>query len=264
MPSGMLRRLLHRRPRMTVETATVPEGHRVYAIGDIHGRADLLTTLHRDILVDAANAGPGTRKIAIYLGDYLDRGLQSREVIDLLLDQPLPDFASIHLRGNHEHEAMAFLREPARGATWLRYGGDATLYSYGVRLPAETPPEERLEVLSKSLLAAMPTRHRAFLEALPLAWELGDYFFVHAGVDPDKALDRQDAADMMWIREPFLEAECDFGKVVVHGHSVTEVPDVRDNRIGIDTGACFTNTLTSLVLEGGSRRFLSTRPARPA
>lgn len=259
MPREMLKRFLNRRPRLTVGTARVPDGLRVYAIGDIHGRADLLRQMHRLIMTDAQAAGPGLRKLVVYLGDYVDRGLQSREVIDILLDEALPGFESVHLRGNHDHELLAFLEDPLASAAWLRYGGDATIYSYGVRLPTEAPAEDRLAMLRDRLQEALPARHYAFFASLPLTYEIGDYLFVHAGIDPDKPLDRQTPTDLLWIRDAFLEAEDDFGKIVVHGHSVTEDPEVRENRIGIDTGACYTNALSCLVLQGDRHRFLSTR-----
>jgi serine/threonine protein phosphatase 1 len=263
MPQAMLKRWLTRRPRVTVDTARVPNGLRVYAIGDIHGRADLLRLLHRQVAADAVNADPATRKLVIYLGDYVDRGLHSREVIDVLLEEPLPGFENIHLRGNHDHEFLAFMKDPEKSAAWLRYGGDATVYSYGVRLAADTPPEERLVRLGESLRETVPARHVEFFAGLPFTCEVGDYLFVHAGIDPDKSLDQQTPEDLLWIRDAFLEADCDFGKVVVHGHSVTEDPEVRENRIGIDTGACYTNALTCLVLQGDRHGFLSTRDPRP-
>jgi serine/threonine protein phosphatase 1 len=258
MPREMLKRWLYRKPRVTVETACVPVGTRVYAIGDIHGRIDLLRQMHQRIRLDAATAPGDLRKIAVYLGDYVDRGLHSREVIELLLEEPLPGFESIHLRGNHDHEMAAFLAGESDGAAWLRFGGDATLYSYGVRLPSDVPREERLSLLRDQLRQAVPPRHVAFLEGLAFSFVLGDYLFVHAGIDPEKPLDRQTPADMLWIRDAFLEADADFGKVVVHGHSVVEVPEVRENRIGIDTGACYTNVLTCLVIDPEAQRFLST------
>jgi serine/threonine protein phosphatase 1 len=256
----MLKRWLgNNRPRVTVDTAQLPSGLRVYAIGDIHGRVDLLRMMHRRIVEDAGGVESETRKLAVYLGDYIDRGLHSREVIDVLLDEALPGFESIHLRGNHDHEFLAFLEDPTKSAAWLRYGGDATLYSYGVRLPADTPAEARLQRLGELLRAAVPPRHIEFLASLPFTCEVGDYLFVHAGIDPDKPLDAQTPHDLLWIRDAFLEADSDFGRVVVHGHSITELPEVRDNRIGIDTGACYTNALTCLVLQDNKFGFLSTR-----
>ena len=264
MPREMLKRWLTRRPRMTLDVAEVPSGLRVYAIGDIHGRVDLLRQLHRRIIADAAQADPAMRKLLIYLGDYVDRGLYSREVLDVLVRERVPGFESVHLRGNHDHEFLEFLEDPTTNSAWLRYGGDATLYSYGVRLPADTPADRRLDLLGERLREAVPADHVEFLMGLPYTCEVGDYLFVHAGIDPDKPLEEQTPEDMLWIRDAFLEADCDFGKVVVHGHSVTELPDVRDNRIGIDTGACYTNALTCLVLQDNRFGFLSTRDLQPS
>lgn len=253
-----LRRLFSSRPRVTVDTATVPDGVRVYAIGDIHGRLDLLQRLHVKIAADAATR-PARRRIVVYLGDYVDRGLNSREVVDFLLDEPLAGFESVHLRGNHDQQLLDFLAQPATGALWLRYGGDATLYSYGIRFPDGGPKLMQLQVMSEQLRQTIPARHLAFFNGLRLTYEIGDFLFVHAGIHPEKPMEQQTLEDMLWIRDEFLESDFDLGKVVIHGHSVTERPEVRDNRIGVDTGAVFSNTLTCLVLEAGQRRFLSTR-----
>jgi serine/threonine protein phosphatase 1 len=239
--------------------ARVPDGVRVYAVGDIHGRHDLLESIHRRILRDAAAAAAGTRHVVVYLGDYIDRGLHSREVIELLAERPLPGFQSVHLKGNHDQQLLDFLVNPVLGAAWLRYGGDATVYSYGARIADDMPRETRLQALRDQLAEVIPPRHLEFFRSLELAYEIGDYLFVHAGVHPDKPMDYQTMEDLLWIRDEFLEADCNFGKIVVHGHSITEKPEVRDNRIGIDTGAFFSNTLTCLVLEGTTRRFLSSR-----
>jgi len=201
------------------------------------------------------------KNVIVYLGDYLDRGLYSRELIDFFLDDPLEGFESVHLRGNHDQYFLDFLEDPDKGASWLRFGGDATVYSYGVRFPDDVTPDRRMVYIRDRLLDAVPERHLAFLGDLALTWEIGDYFFVHAGVNPERPLSDQVPEDLLWIREVFLESERDFGKVVVHGHSVTSLPEVRENRIGIDTGACYSNNLTCLVLEGGGKRFLSTAEA---
>jgi len=140
----------------------------------------------------------------------------------------------------------------------MRYGGDATVYSYGVRVPDTVSPGERMVHIQEQLREAVPPRHVDFLDGLELSREVGDYLFVHAGVRPRRSLERQDADDLMWIRDEFLESEDDFGKVVVHGHTVCQDPEVRSNRIGIDTGAYISGVLTCLVLEGESRRFLAT------
>ena len=135
---------------------------------------------------------------------------------------------SVHLRGNHDHEFLAFLKDSGKSSAWLHYGGDATIYSYGVRIPAETPAEDRLAVLGERLRAAVPAGPRRVPCRPAIHVRIGDYLFVHAGVDPDKPIDQQTPHDMLWIRDAFLEADADFGKVVVHGHSVTELPEVRE------------------------------------
>ena len=250
-----------KRRRVTFANAEVPGGVRVYAVGDIHGRVDLLDRLHAMILEDADDTAPGVRKIVVYLGDYLDRGLCSRELLDFFLDEPLPGFEPVYLRGNHDQFFLDFLVDPEKGASWLRFGGDATVYSYGVRIPDNVTPDKRMAYIRDRLLEVVPNRHLAFLGELELARVIGDYLFVHAGVNPDRPLHKQTPEDLLWIRESFLESERDFGKIVVHGHSVTTTPDVRENRIGIDTGACYSNNLSCLVLEGTSKRFLSTAEA---
>jgi serine/threonine protein phosphatase 1 len=240
------------------QPSRVPPGVCIYAVGDIHGRVDLLEQMHRLIAQDAALLTPGTNKVVVYLGDYVDRGLNSREVINLLIRNPLADCQTVHLLGNHDAWLLSFLVDPAIGPTWLRYGGDATTHSYGVRLQG---PEDDLryhEEVQKSLRERIPRRHVEFLQSLELSFESGDYLFVHAGVNPTCQLDQQIADDLLWIREPFLSCTHDFGRVVVHGHTVESEPVVRANRIGIDTGACWTGCLTCLVLEEGEFRFLAT------
>jgi serine/threonine protein phosphatase 1 len=233
---------------------------RVYAVGDIHGRADLLAGLHQRIR-DHAQAHPGPRNVVVYLGDYCDRGLNSRDVIDILLNHPLPGFESIHLRGNHDQEFLDFLVRPEAGRRWLRHGGDATLYSYGVEVPPSRPSLDLLQAAQAELRQKVPLRHVRFLEGLRLHHQAGDYFFVHAGINPEKEWSMQTPEDYLWIREEFLDSNAKFDKVVIHGHSAGSRPEVRSNRIGVDTGACYTNVLTCVVLEGVNRSFLSTRSA---
>jgi len=242
--------------------ARVPPGVCVYAVGDVHGRVDLLADLHRQIAEDAGHLTPGTDKLVVYVGDFVDRGMESRQVIDLLLKRPLPDFSAVYLLGNHDAWLLSFLVDPQCGPTWLRYGGDATLHSYGVSVGLRRDDPQHYGRLQAELRERVPRRHVDFLQNLELSYETGDFLFVHAGVRPTLPLDRQAAEDLLWIREPFLSWRRDFGKVVVHGHTVGAEPIVRSNRIGIDTGACWTGCLTCLVLEEGSYRFLST--ARPA
>jgi serine/threonine protein phosphatase 1 len=257
----MLRSLFRspRRPRRPGISA----GTRLYAVGDIHGRADLLERLHRRIEDDAGDASKGTRKIVVYLGDFIDRGLDSKRVIELLLDQPLDGFDAIPLKGNHEDTLLRFLDDVSFGPAWLAIGGEATVMSYGARIPKGLSRGERFEHLQTELRARIPHSHRQFMERLELMYQAGDYVFVHAGIRPGVPLERQDPKDLLWIRDEFLSLPHGLDKVVVHGHSLREQPEIRDHRIGIDTGAYATNVLTCLVLEGTDRRFLSTAPANP-
>jgi serine/threonine protein phosphatase 1 len=240
-----------------VKAPRLQAGTRLYAIGDIHGRADLLRALHGLVLEDARRHH-ATRNVVVYLGDYVDRGRQSREVIDLLLDEPLPNFEAVHLKGNHEDSMLRFLAKAGVGPAWISYGGAATLMSYAVCPPETTAGPASLARAQTELGRRLPERHRKFLGSLPLTHVEGDYFFVHAGVRPGVAIDQQAEQDLLWIRSEFLSSDEDFGKIVVHGHSISERPDVQRNRIGIDTGAFASDTLTCLVLEDTECSFLQT------
>jgi serine/threonine protein phosphatase 1 len=234
-----------------------PLDSRIYAIGDVHGRADLLRQLHRLIHEDAYRR-QAPRNVVVYLGDYVDRGDESRAVIDLLLDEPLPSFESIYLKGNHEESMLRFLEDTSVGPAWLFYGGGQTLASYGVR-PPEVPLNPRELMRAQSELAErLPPRHRRFMVDLALTHAEGDYFFAHAGVRPGVPFDQQTAQDLLWIRDDFLLSEENFGKIVVHGHTITQRPEVKRNRIGIDTGAFASGRLTCLILEGTQLGFLQT------
>jgi serine/threonine protein phosphatase 1 len=238
--------------------ACIPPGICVYAIGDIHGRADLLIELHRMIMDDCEQLTPGTDKILIYLGDFVDRGLESSQVLDLLIEEPLPDFHAVYLVGNHDAWFLSFLVDAQIGPSWLRYGGDATLHSYGVRVGMVRDDLRYFKHLQQELAQRVPVEHVAFLRGLEVTFEIGDYMFVHAGVRQDVPLKNQSPDDLLWIREPFLSSTKDYGMVVVHGHTVDSEPIVRSNRIGIDTGAVWTGCLTCVVLEEDNIRFLST------
>lgn len=244
--------------------ATVTPGCRLYAIGDIHGRADLLVRLHEMILADAESAKGVERFLAVYIGDYIDRGLQSREVIDMLLDEPLRGFETVHLKGNHEDMLLRFLEKPAAGPIWLANGGDGTLLSYGVGISTPVRGAEMLGEVRQRLSDAIPVRHLEFLKSLRLSYKIGDYMLVHAGIRPGRPVDEQDPRDLLWIREDFTASGEDHGKVIVHGHSVNYRPEERANRIGIDTGAFATGRLTALVLEEADRRFIQTGAGEPA
>jgi serine/threonine protein phosphatase 1 len=227
----------------------------MYCVGDIHGRADLLIEIQSLILADAA-AYPGS-KWMLYLGDYIDRGMQSRQVIDLLLNRPLPGFDAIHLRGNHEQALMDFLRHPQATAAWLEFGGLETLSSYGVN-PTSLPLMQDLDSLAGELDAVLPDAHREFFESTQLSWTGADYHFVHAGIRPGVKLKDQHPEDQLWIREEFTHSLLDHGVVVVHGHTITSKPELLPNRIGLDTGAFHSGVLTCLVLEGTEQRILQT------
>ena len=236
---------------------TVPQGQRVYAIGDIHGRADLLTRLLGLIAEDRQRAEPAEVTL-IYLGDYVDRGPHSREVVDIVLGpHPMADRV-VRLRGNHEDAMLSFMQDEGRARMWLDYGGLATLHSYGVRIPPETPAQERFAAMANQLNQNLPSEHRSFLEGLPLSETIGDYFFVHAGINPHQSIAEQDDFEMMTIRSPFLEWGRPLEKVVVHGHTIAPEPEFHSWRIGIDTGAYATGHLTCLVLEGSEQRILAT------
>jgi serine/threonine protein phosphatase 1 len=236
--------------------ASAPANTRIYAIGDIHGRLDLLRQTHERILADARTSSV-SRKVVVYLGDYIDRGSESRGVIDLLLDQPLPGFQSVHLKGNHEQALLDFLQDSAVAMEWFFYGGDATLASYNVARPTPGGGPEALLKVQGDLRANLPARHLDFYRSLALSHREGDYLFVHAGVKPGVPLEAQREQDLMWIRDEFLSSDVDHGCVVVHGHSITPRPDVRKNRIGIDTGAYATGRLTCLRIEQDEREFLT-------
>lgn len=239
---------IERRP----SAAAVPPGSRVYAVGDVHGRIDLLDRLLDLIADDAAGSG-AARRVVVFLGDYVDRGPRSRQVLDRLAAGPPPGFEWVALDGNHEDMMRGFLDDPSTGPVWLRNGGGATLASYvGAPPAAGDAPSD----LRDALADALPGLHRRFLAGLAPSHVEGDYFFAHAGVRPGVALGAQRRDDLLWIRGPFLECLAPFGKVVVHGHSITAHPDDRLNRIGVDTGAYASGRLTALVAEGDWHGFL--------
>lgn len=237
----------------------MPEGTRVYAIGDIHGRADLLRFLHRRIKEDAAE-GASERKVLVYLGDYMDRGPQSREVIDILLNECPDGFETVFLKGNHEQLMLEFIAGDGYGGeVWLLNGGRATLQSYNVDTTEVLFGYGTMVETAEDLKTNLPPQHLTFLQSLVPYHVEGDYLFVHAGIRPGIRLEDQDERDLLWIRGAFLFSPESHGRIVVHGHTIEPEPDVQASRIGIDTGAYATGCLTCLVLEGRGRRFLQTR-----
>lgn len=245
--------------------ATVPPGSLVYAIGDVHGQDDLLAEIHTGLLADA-DARRAGRRVLIYLGDYLSRGRDSRAVVERVLDWHPPGWEVVYLMGNHEDLLLRFLAGDQRpGRHWLDYGGVSAMANYGLALSDPLARDAAtLEAARQALRRELPPRHRHFLETLRLSHREGGYFFVHAGVLPGLPLERQLRRDLVWIRNRFRDSRVDHGAVVVHGHCITPEPEVRANRIGIDTGAYRSNVLTCLALEGKTRRFLQTGGGMPS
>lgn len=259
--AGFLARLRQRFGGATAASDSRSEpgsGALIYAIGDIHGCARELDDLHAKIAADAVQRlGAAARPVTlVYVGDYIDRGPDSAGVIDrLLAPPPVSGAERIFLRGNHEDAMLAFLADPEAGAEWLDYGGLETLSSYGVS-PGGGPLWRHK--LSEGLAARLPAPHRQFLETLRDRWSHGGYGFVHAGIRPGLAWEAQKTDDLLWIREPFLSSRTRFDRKIIHGHTITDRPDVRPNRVGIDTGAYHSGILTALVIDGDVEAFLQT------
>ncbi len=209
----------------------------------------------------ADSSGHDGRRKVVYLGDYIDRGHGSKEVLDLLLGSPLPGFESIYLLGNHEQAMLDFLEYPRHAANWLNFGGLATLLSYGARLE-RVPGNDDLDLLAEELKHRIPETHLAFLKSLQLHYQEGSYLFVHAGIRPGVRLGHQDPYDLLWIRDDFRRYRSPHEYIVVHGHDITGQPEILSNRIGIDTGAYYTGILTCLVLEDSRQRILQTSPPK--
>ena len=239
--------------RRRKEKPSVPEGVRVYAIGDIHGRADLLSKMLNRI--DAhVTLNPIRNPIEIFLGDYIDRGPASRDVFDLLVARDR-SFRSVFLKGNHERYLTEFLTNPSVLQEWQLWGGLETLMSYGVRPTLNADVETQAQIAA-ALDQVLPDSHRHFLGKLQSSFTCGDFFFVHAGVRPGVPLAKQREEDLLSIRQDFLLYEEDFSKIIVHGHTPVAAPEIRSNRINIDTGAYATGQLSCLVLEGENADFI--------
>ncbi|HSV01731.1 MAG TPA: metallophosphoesterase family protein [Phenylobacterium sp.] len=241
-------------PRLT-------DGRLIYAIGDVHGCYELLRDLLALIARDDAGRGGRGRPLLVFLGDYVDRGLQSARVVEALVWlQRRPDLEVRLLKGNHEQALLEFLDAPERAGLWLGFGGAETLAAYGVIPPrADDRPCEFVRARDE-LLDRMPAAHLKLLQGLELMVEAGDYVFVHAGVRPGVPLERQTERDLLWIRKGFLDAAGPFEKVVVHGHTWEgEAPQLLAHRLGLDTGAYATGVLTALRLCDGEREVLQAR-----
>lgn len=232
-------------------------GHRAYAVGDIHGRLDLLDELLGKIDADNS-ARPAARVTIIFLGDLIDRGPQSAQVVERLR-RYRPAFAKpVFLMGNHEEVLLRILAgETAILPDWLRFGGVECARSYGID-PVGLQCSSRSAAL-RMLRQAIPRDHVKFLSSFVDTASFGRYLFVHAGIRPGVSLSQQLPQDLRWIRLPFLEDDRDHGRIVVHGHTISEAVEVRNNRIGLDTGAYRTGILSALGVEGDERWILQTQ-----
>ena len=231
-------------------------GQRIYAIGDIHGRADLLQNL-LDLIDRDAEAYSG-KKMIVFLGDYIDRGFQSRQVIDIIISGRLSNYDVYCLKGNHEEAMLQFLADPQFGPRWAAYGGRETLVSYGVRPPRNQTRMDDWQEVHAHLLAALPSEHEQFLLRLLPSLKVGQYGFVHAGLRPGIRFEDQSEKDLYWIRDEFLKDQKPLDVIAVHGHTPVDKPFLDHRRINVDTGAYISGRLTAVRLETNTVAFLST------
>ena len=242
-------------PEATHATA-IPAGGVVYAVGDVHGRLDLFERMAARIGEDCARSRPEWA-LTVFLGDYVDRGPGSRAVVERLSTGDFPT-AVVALRGNHEEIFLGALASAEALAPWRDLGGFETMHSYGVDVRALLAGGDPAATWA-SFAASVPAAHVAWMEGLPDRYELGDYFFCHAGVRPGVPLAQQERHDLLWIRDAFRSSGAWHGKVIVHGHTPVENPEILPNRVNIDTGAYITGVLTCLRLEGGARTLITVR-----
>ena len=229
----------------------LPDGIRVYALSDIHGRADLFQKALEWIAQDAAQH-PDKRIIEILLGDFIDRGMQSKQVLELAIAEPAHGHERICLMGNHEATLLDFLHNAQVLRGWMSYGGLPTLDAYGVELPQDMTPNS-FETLREQFTAALPETHRAFLQNLQTDYLLGDYYFVHAGVRPNVPLEEQRDEDKCWIREPFLSHKKPFEKYIVHGRTPLPAPQFYPHRVNLDMNEAAEDMLACLILDGTTK-----------
>jgi serine/threonine protein phosphatase 1 len=233
-----------------------PAGHRAYAVGDLHGRLDLLEQMLERIEEDD-HSRPNAKTAIVFLGDLIDRGPDSAGVLERLRTYRPHDAKTIFLMGNHEEIFLRIVKgEMALLADWLKFGGAECLQSYGID-PVEIRKLSRGEA-HKLIVDRIPENHIAFISSFVDSASFGSYLFVHAGIRPGVPLATQSPQDLRWIRQPFLHDESDHGRIVVHGHTISEEVEQLPNRIGIDTGAYRTGILTALAVEGEERRLLQT------
>ena len=252
----MLAKLIKTLGRAGPAADTLPDGVRAYAVGDVHGRLDLLDALLATVGADDAARRPA-ETVLIFLGDLVDRGPDSAQVIERLQALAASGRRVRFIAGNHEELLLDSVAGDEKALRlFARHGGRETALSYGIGA-AEYDEMDHGE-LGRALERTIPVAHRAFLAGFEDMVALGDYLFVHAGVRPDRPLDAQATCDLRWIRDPFLDHRGRLGKRVVHGHTVSAEPEFRPHRIGIDTGAYRTGVLTALGLEGAGQWLLRT------
>lgn len=241
------------------------DGGLVYAIGDIHGCYAELRRLLTQIAGDAAATAGDRTTTLIFCGDYVDRGPASRQVIEALCWLKRRCGSHVRfLKGNHEQVLLDYIEDPAHRTEWLRFGGAETLRSYAVDPPRADDPSSAHLAARDQLLERLPVAHLRFLNALELTVTIGDYAFVHAGVRPGVALAQQRHQDLLWIRDDFLDSDMLHERIIVHGHTWESAqPEVRSNRVGIDTGAYETGVLTAVRIQDGAMSQLST-PEKPS
>lgn len=238
----------------------IPQGQRVYAVGDIHGCDTLLDDLLVRISNDIVSTGHKASEVTIvFLGDYIDRGSGSPQVLERLIGLQSEEYSTIFLKGNHEASLLKFLGDPETIISWLDWGGDETLKSYGLKSISAQEPQD----LAVGLKNAMPPRHLTFLQTLMPYFQLGDFVFAHAGIKPGVLLEEQSEHDLLWIRDEFQKAPSAKRptQTIVHGHTAARKIVDKGWRVCVDSGAVWTGALTAVVLEGTTRRFISTDPA---
>jgi serine/threonine protein phosphatase 1 len=235
--------------------AALPNGVRIYTIGDVHGCVRELDKLTQLIAADMS-ALPCPESLIILLGDYIDRGPHSAHVLDRLATCTFPA-PFLPLRGNHEQMLIRFLEDPSQLTTWRRFGGLETLHSFNIEV-SKIRTASDCEYAHREFMRVFPAEWAQLLLDMPSSFALGSYFFCHAGIKPGVSLAQQQDQHLLWIRDEFLSSRVDHGKRIVHGHTPVENVDVLQNRINIDTGAYLTGTLSCLVLEGDETRILRT------
>lgn len=237
----------------------VAPGRTIYAVGDMHGRSDLTPRILRNILEDIAKTDPYD-PVLVFLGDYIDRGDDSAGVLEILIRLNDSPFIETHfLKGNHEEAMLDFLASPEDGAAWLRFGGLQTLMSYGVKGAAPDAPPHVLHRIAKELREAMGSDLDFLKSCLKLNLNFGNIFLCHAAIDAQKPLDQQRKSVLVWGHRDFLKQGGGDKAWVIHGHTISEEPDVGFNRIGIDTGAYYSGALSAVKIYDGGYEFLSTK-----